>query len=269
MLIKKIAKTVTILCIVAWVITSCGSVKDVAYLQGMDADKQVQVISNKAQLFETKIKSKDILTVSIGSLDKEAVLPFNVPNTYVSGAGVSNGIGYPSYVVNNEGNIMLPIIGSVHVAGLSENGAEKMIHDVLIKNYLSEPVSVNVRIINFSISVLGEVNRPGKYTVDNGKVNIFQALSMAGDLTLYGERSNVKLVRETTPGNHEIVILDLRNMDILNSPYFYLQQGDALYVQPNKARAQSSAISSGTTIWFSVVSVLTSVATLLVSVLRK
>ncbi len=270
MLIKKIAKTVTILCIVAWVITSCGSVKDVAYLQGMDADKQMQVISNKAQLFESKIKSKDILTVSIGSLDKETVLPFNLPNTYVSATGiVSNGIGYPSYMVNNNGNITLPIIGSVHVAGLSENGAEKMIHDVLIKNYLSEPVSVNVRIINFSISVLGEVNRPGKYIIDNGKVNIFQALSMAGDLTLYGERSNVKLVRETTPGNHEIVVLDLRNMDILSSPYFYLQQGDALYVQPNKARAQSSAISSGTTIWFSVVSVLTSVATLLVSVLRK
>ncbi len=269
MLIKKIAKTVTTLCIVAWVITSCGSVKDVAYLQGLDADKQVQVISNKAQLFETQIKSKDILTVSIGSLDKEAVLPFNVPNTYVSPSGYAGGVAYPSYLVGNDGNISLPIVGLVHVAGLSENAAEKKIHDALAQKYLQEPISVSVRIVNFQISVLGEVNRPGKYTIDNGKVNIFQALSMAGDLTLYGERSNVKLVRETISGNHEIVVLDLRNMDILNSPYFYLQQGDALYVEPNKARAQSSTISSGTTIWFSVVSVLTSVATLLVSVLRK
>ncbi|KGN75145.1 hypothetical protein HQ47_02000 [Porphyromonas macacae] len=253
--------------LVLLMLPSCGSVKDLAYLQ-VKEEQEILKIAGQEKSFDSRIKSKDILTVSIGALDKTAVEAFNIPNTYISSNGYTNGTGYPSYIVDNDGNINLPVIGTVNVLGKTEKQVEELIKTILLKNYINEMVSVNVRIINYQISVLGEVNRPGRYNVDNGKINIFQALSQAGDLTIYGDRKQVKLLRESDGGEKLVITLDLNDVDILKSPYFYLQQGDVLYVQPNKARAQSSGISSGTTIWFSVVSVLTSIATLLVSVLR-
>ncbi|WP_282918639.1 polysaccharide biosynthesis/export family protein [Porphyromonas macacae] len=253
--------------LVLLMLPSCGSVKDLAYLQAKE-EQEILKIAGQEKSFDSRIKSKDILTVSIGALDKTAVEAFNIPNTYISSNGYTNGTGYPSYIVDNDGNINLPVIGSVNVLGKTEKQVEELIKAILLKNYINEMVSVNVRIINYQVSVLGEVNRPGRYNVDNGKINIFQALSQAGDLTIYGDRKQVKLLRESDGEEKLVVTLDLNDVDILKSPYFYLQQGDVLYVQPNKARAQSSGISSGTTIWFSVVSVLTSIATLLVSILR-
>lgn len=122
--------------------------------------------------------------------------------------------------------------------------------------------------VNYKISVLGEVTRPGTFTVSNEKVNLFEALAMAGDMTIYGIRDDVQLVREDSDGQRHIVRLNLNDRDIIHSPYYYLQQNDVLYVTPNKTKARTSAISTSTTIWFSVVSSIVSLATLIIAIAK-
>lgn len=121
---------------------------------------------------------------------------------------------------------------------------------------------------NYKISVLGEVNRPGTFTVSNEKVNVLEALAMAGDMTVYGVRDNVKLIREDATGKREIMLLDLTKSDLILSPYFYLQQNDILYVTPNKTKAKNSDIGNTTTTVISATSILVSIASLLVNILR-
>lgn len=134
--------------------------------------------------------------------------------------------------------------------------------------YLNETPSVNVQIQNYRYSVLGEVRNPGVFTSDNGKVSLFEALASAGDLTIYGVRDRVKLLRENQDGSTTMVTLNLKDPSIVSSPYYYLQQGDVLYVIPNDAVASSSRISSGTTIWISISSIALTVANLLITILR-
>lgn len=122
--------------------------------------------------------------------------------------------------------------------------------------------------INYKISVLGEVARPGTFTISNEKVNLFEALAMAGDMTIYGLRENVKLIREDAKGEQQIIELNLNDKHILQSPYYYLQQNDILVVTPNKTKAKTADISSSTTIWFSVISSLVSMATLIIALTK-
>ena len=139
-----------------------------------------------------------------------------------------------------------------------------------IRPYLKEsenPV-VTVRMSSFSISVIGEVNEPGTFTVEREKINVLEALSRAGDLTIYGVRNTVTLIREDSDGIKSYHKLDLNDANIVNSPYYYLQQNDILYVEPNKVRAQNAAIGSMTSLWLSATGILVSVATLLVSILK-
>jgi len=144
-----------------------------------------------------------------------------------------------------------------------------MIHDKL-RPYLNakENPVVTVRMANYKISVLGEVNRPGMFTVSNEKINIFEALAQAGDLTIYGVRDNVKLIRENSKGRKEIITVVLNDANIINSPYYYLQQNDILYVEPNKVKARNSTVGTTTTLWFSATSILISMASLLYNILK-
>ena len=156
------------------------------------------------------------------------------------------------------------------MAGLTKSETEQLITEK-IRPYLSEtehPI-VTVRMSSYSISVLGEVNAPGNFIVSREKVNVFEALALAGDMTIYGVRNNVKLIREDATGKKEIHILNLNDANVINSPYYYLQQNDILYVEPNTIKAQNSSIGSMTSLWISVSGVLVSIATLLVSILRK
>jgi polysaccharide export outer membrane protein len=127
---------------------------------------------------------------------------------------------------------------------------------------------VTVRMSNYKISVLGEVNRPGMFTVSNEKINIFEALAQAGDLSIYGVRDRVKLIRENEKGRKEIHTINLNDANIINSPYYYLQQNDVVYVEPNSVKAKNSAIGTSTTIWISVTGALVSLASLVVNILR-
>ena len=130
-------------------------------------------------------------------------------------------------------------------------------------DYLKETPIVTVRMTNYKISVLGEVASPGMFTISNEKVNIFEALALAGDLTIWGKRDNVKLIREDARGKRQIIILDLNRSDILTSPYYYLQQNDILYVTPNEIKSKNSDIGQSTSLWFSAISVLISLVTMI------
>ena len=171
------------------------------------------------------------------------------------------------YLVNNQGEIDFPVLGRLKISGLTKNECEALIREKLIP-YLKETPIVNVRMVNYKISVLGEVKSPGTFTVSNEKVNVLEALAMAGDMTVYGVRDNVKLVRENANGERIIQTLKLNDADLIRSPYFYLQQNDILYVSPNKTVARNSDIGNSTTLWISATSILVSIASLLVTILK-
>ena len=171
------------------------------------------------------------------------------------------------YLVDNDGNVEFPVLGTIHLGGLTKGEAEQYIKDKLKSQFRETPI-VTVRMINYKISVIGEVGQPGTFTITNEKVNIFEALAMAGDMTIYGIRDNVKLIREDSTGKREIITLNLNDPNILQSPHYYLQQNDILYVTPNKTKAKTSNISSSTTIWFSVVGSLVSLASLIIAITK-
>ena len=204
--------------------------------------------------------------------DPAAAAPFNLTmqtpyNVALGNSNVSSQPTLQQYLVNNQGEIDFPVLGRLKIEGLTKNQAEDLIREKLI-SYLKETPVVTVRMVNYKISVLGEVNKPGTFTVTNEKVNVLEALAMAGDMTVYGVRENVKLVREDANGKRLIQTLNLNDADLVLSPYFYLQQNDILYVTPNKTKARNSDIGNSTTIWISATSILVSIASLLVTVFK-
>ena len=215
---------------------------------------------------------KDILSITINTTDPAAAAPFNLTmqtpyNVALGNSNVSSQPTLQQYLVNNQGEIDFPVLGRLKIEGLTKNQAEDLIREKLI-SYLKETPVVTVRMVNYKISVLGEVNKPGTFTVTNEKVNVLEALAMAGDMTVYGVRENVKLVREDANGKRLIQTLNLNDADLVLSPYFYLQQNDILYVTPNKTKARNSDIGNSTTIWISATSILVSIASLLVTVFK-
>ena len=215
---------------------------------------------------------KDELTITVNTTNAEASLPFNLlmQNAYQQGRTLSTGGGtLMPYLVDTEGCINYPIIGRLHVAGLTKRECERLIQEK-IQPYLAESENpiVTVRMSSYSISVLGEVARPGSYMVSREEINIFEALAQAGDLTIYGVRDRVKLIRKDASGKKEIHTLNLNDADIVNSPYYYLQQNDVVYVEPNKVKAQNSSVGSMTTLWFSATSILISLTSLLYNILK-
>ena len=256
------------LSLVSILFVSCGSTKDVAYLQNSeDID-----FARSEYLYDARIMPKDILTITVNTVNPDAAAPFNltVPTSFnnQTRSTYSQPI-LQTYLVDNQGFIDFPVIGRLEVGGLTKSMCEKLLHDK-IKPYLNEaetPV-VTVRMSNYKISVLGEVNRPGMFTVSNEKINILEALAQAGDLTIYGVRNKIKLIREDAKGRKEIHTINLNDANIINSPYYYLQQNDIVYVEPNKVKAQNSAIGQSTTLIMSGTSILVSLASLIVNILR-
>lgn len=253
---------------VALTMGSCGSTKDVAYFQNsQDVD-----LSNSQFLYDARIMPKDQLTITVSTIDQNAALPFNltVPTPYTAASRSSYSQAMlQMYLVDNDGNINFPIIGSLHVGGMTKSEAEDMIQ-AKIKPYMSDvenPI-VTVRMPGYQITVMGEVNRPGTFTVSREKITILEALAQAGDLTIYGVRNNVKLIREDAQGRKSISEINLNDANIINSPNYYLQQNDVIYVTPNKVKAQNSSVGSMTTLWFSATSILISLTSLLYNILK-
>lgn len=250
-------------------LVGCNSYKNVPYFK--DADPNGKTVSRNDQLYDARIMPKDLLSITVSSSEAETAAPFNqtVPTTFTTETrSTSSQPLIQSYLVDNRGDIDFPVLGRIHLGGLTKTEAEKYIGD-LLKRYFKEAPIVTVRMINYKISVLGEVSRPSTFTIANEKVNIFEALALAGDMTVYGRRDNVKLLREDADGRKEVITLDMNKSGIIDSPYFYLQQNDVLYVEPNKAKAKSSDIGQTTSLWFSATSIMVSIASILVTILKK
>ncbi len=250
-------------------LAGCTSYKNVPYLQNPEA---VNEYRESLPLYDAKIMPKDLLSITVNTTDPQAAAPFNLTvqtpfNAALVNINTTTQPTLQQYLVNNRGEIDFPVIGRISVGGLTKNEAEDVIKERL-KSYLKETPIVTVRMSNYKISVLGEVARPGTFTVSNEKVNILEALAMAGDMTVYGVRDNVKLIREDTDGKREIITLNLNNADLIVSPYYYLRQNDIVYVTPNKTKAKNSDIGSSTTLWVSATSILVSVASLIVNIVR-
>ena len=224
-------------------LAACTSYKNVPYLQNPEA---VNDLEGTLPLYDAKIMPKDLLSITVNTTTQPTL---------------------QQYLVNNSGEIDFPVIGTLRVGGLTKNEAESLIRERL-RPYLKEAPIVTVRMANYKISVLGEVARPGSFTIGNEKVNVLEALAMAGDMTIYGVRDNVKLIREDESGKRGIINLDLNNAGIVTSPYYYLKQNDILYVTPNETKAKNSDIGNSTTLWVSSISILVSIAGLLVNILK-
>lgn len=246
--------------------TSCTSYKKVPYLQNSSDFDPVSV----AELHEARIMPQDLLNITIVNPENSsASMAYNLiaPMNMSGSAALTSQPALQNYIVCNDGTVNIPTLGVVEVAGKTLSEAENHIHSLVKSAFTANP-SVTVRFVDFKISVLGEVAAPGTYSVKNGKVNIFEALALAHDLTVYGMRDNVKIIREDKDGKKNIYEVNLNDANILTSPYYYLQQNDVVYVTPNKSKAKNSDIGSSTSLWFSATSILISLTSLMYNILK-
>lgn len=265
----KTLKNLFVALIAAVMLVGCGSQKDVPYFQNAN----IIDLSQSKYLYDARIMPKDQLTITVSTTDDNAAVPFNmtVPTPYtVNSRSTYSQAMLQTYLVDNTGNINFPIVGTLHVGGLTKAQAEELIQE-RIKPYMDKKENpiVTVRMTGYQISVLGEVARPGTFTVSREKITLLEALAQAGDLTIYGQRKNVQLIREDATGQKTIYTIDLTDANIINQPYYYLQQNDVIYVTPNKVKAQNSSVGSMTTLWFSATSILISLTSLLYNILKK
>lgn len=236
---------------------SCGSRKNMVYFQ-----PDSTLMNTVYDQHVPKIQPNDILTIVVTAADPKVTAPFNPLSTMMS-TNISQQTDLalrPTYTVNEEGNIILPMLGAVHVAGLTRTEATEKIRKDL-SQYILDP-GVNINFNNFRISVLGEVARPGSFIMPTERVTVLEALSMAGDLTIRGVRENVMLIREID-GKKSTHRLDLTQQSVLNSPYYYLVQNDVIYVEPNKAQINNSKLGTNTSVIISVAGLLVTVISVL------
>jgi polysaccharide export outer membrane protein len=212
---------------------SCSTNKNVAYFQDAGQTKQVQ---RAIDTYQPKIQPDDILSISISSLNPEATAIFNTKATNSSTNSMDQR-QLDGYLVDKGGSVDMPVIGSMKLLGLTSEEAGTMIKAKLT-NYLKEP-TVSIRFLNFKVSVLGEVARPGVYSITSEKITFPEALGLAGDITIYGLRENVLIIREEN-GNREFARINMNNLTVFNSPYYYLHKGDILYIEPGPRKVQQS-----------------------------
>ena len=260
---KKLA--LIFLLIIAFSFSSCVSTKKMIYMQG--AEDILKVPQEIEQNYEIRIQPDDILYVTISSKDEELLAPFSnsklLGTSTTSFSGVQEAVGIP---VDKSGNIQLPVLGEIHAEGLTREELSNTIREKLIQGqYIKDPV-VSIRMKNFKISVLGEVKTPGVKQIMGDRVTILEALGMAGDLTPSGKRQDVLVLRENS-GERSIYKLDLTSAEsVLNSPCYFLQQNDVVYVEPNKSiGVRGSAAMSYISASGSIISILVSIATLIIT----
>ena len=258
---KKWGCIAFVLCVLA----GCASQKQISYLQDVPDDYRQKI----TQDYDLKIHPDDLLSIMVNSKDPELAQMFNLPmvsyqiaNSNTGYAGGQNRV--LGYLVDKEGYIDFPQLGVIRVQGMTRTELTKYIKKQLIEKGLMKDPIVTIQFLNFKVSVLGEVNQPGTFEITSDRITLLDALSLAGDLTVYGQRENVKVIREEN-GERVVASLDLRNKDLLSSPYYYLQQNDVVYVEPNKVKAGQREINQNRTIgtFASILSVMVSLAVLI------
>lgn len=251
------------ICSFLWVLvvltmTSCASKKDFLYLQSTAASTATESVSS----YETTIQPDDVLLLLIASENAEVSAPYNLKAYSILNTTEAGAIGreqMQTYIVDKQGQIDFPLLGMIKVGGLTKAQAIALLKDKL-KDHVKDAV-INLRILNYKVTVLGEVNRPGAITISSERITLLEALGMAGDLTIYGNRKNLLIVREVD-GVKTMNRVDITQSDFLTSPFYYLTQNDVVYVEPNKTRINSSVIGPNVTVGISIVSLIITVIVL-------
>lgn len=243
--------------------SSCASKKELVYFQDEPLNSENQLDN----MFELTYKTNDILTIDVSSIEPAAVMPFNLsPVSYANNVAGNNlnangNLLRQTYLVDPMGNIEFPVLGTIKIGGLTRAQATELLKNKL-REYVTDAI-VNIRLINFTITVLGEVNRPGTYTVQDERISLSEALGLAGDLTIYGKRDNVFLIREVE-GKKKYAKLDLTSINVVNSPVYYLSQNDVIYVEPNESRINTSKYNPNTGIIISAIATLATIVAIFV-----
>jgi polysaccharide export outer membrane protein len=237
--------------IASLLLSSCSSTEKFALLQNTAATDSIA----KAD-FQAVLQPDDVLMIIISTDNPIVAQPYNL--SAVNVASVSSEIGVMqqrqlNYQIDQEGTIQMPNLGTVKAAGKTRNELVEVIKELLVGK-ITNPV-ITIRILNYKISVQGEVNRPGTYPINSERVTLLEALSMAGDLTIYGKRDNILVIREDN-GVKSFQKVDITKSDFMNSPYYYLSQNDVIYVEPNKTKVNSSVIGPNITVGLTAVSLL-------------
>lgn len=253
---KFVKITLLSLLFVLFLTTSCASRKDLVYLQGGSNAKEL--VS-----YEPVLQPDDVVMIVVSSENPEVAAPYNLKAITVQGDS-ENTIGtqrMQTYILDKEGKIEFPLLGSVALGGLTKTQAVAKLKE-LLKDHVSDAV-INFRILNFKVTVLGEVQKPGTYSVASERITLLEAIGMSGDLTIYGNRTNVLLIREKN-GTKTMERIDLTKSDFLNSSAYYLSQNDVVYIEPNKTRINSSAIGPNLTVGISALSLIVTIIALTV-----
>lgn len=239
-MLYKIQRIYLFTTVVFWsIFSSCANTRKVAYFS--DVQDSARILSNAS--LEPVIQKKDILSITVSSLSNEATIIFNTPNLPITPSSTPNANTPETagYLVGQDGTIKFPVLGDIPAAGLTQKQLEKNITRLLIdKKLLFDPI-VSSRFLNFRVTVLGEVNRPGVISVPSEQISILEAIGQAGDLTIYGIRDNVILIRQEGP-DKIITRLNLNSSKILQSPYYYLKSNDVIYVEPAKDKIESTSL---------------------------
>ena len=265
-------RKLTLFAVLAIFFMSCSETKRVTYLQEVES-LPVEVLQQKSLLADPRIVPVDLLSISVGSDSPESVSIFNklssssgTTENAMTSSSVSNN---STYLVDNKGIIDFPIIGKLNVGGMTRTEAEEFIKSKIYPQYVKKEPTVTIRVENFKIAVLGEVKTPSIYNVPNERVSVLEAVAMAGDLQLTGRRDNVLLIRFKGDGSKEVARINLNDPNLLFSPYFYLQQNDILYVEPNKSKARTAyTVPPMLTLSLSILSTLLGIANIIVTLTR-
>lgn len=226
----------TVLCVL---LTACAQPKDVIYFQGVDSltPEQLEAMS---QTYSTKLTYDDMLSITVSNWDPSSVAPFNPPVYAYSVEGEQAFVASQSmftYLVDKNGDIEFPVLGKIHVAGLTRQELASQLQERISK-YVKDKPLVKVDLLNFKVTMMGEFNKPGSYTIKNDRVTILDVIGMAGDLPLTANRKNILVIRENN-GKKEIYRLDITDPNIFASPCFYLKQNDVVYAEPIKTKLRS------------------------------
>lgn len=234
--------------------TSCATPKDLVYFQ--DEPLSAGYIDSSPE--QLVYKPDDILTINVSAADPIAAQPFNLALISASEdiVNLSGGSRQQTYLVDYNGNIEFPVLGTLHIAGMTRIQLTEMLKEK-ISEYAKDPI-VNIRLVNFTITVIGEVGSPGTYTIQDERISLPEALGMAKDLTIFGKRKNVLLIREID-GKKKFAKIDLTSVNALSSPLYYLQQNDVIVVEPNKARIRSSSYNQNNSVLISAIGTLTTI----------
>jgi polysaccharide export outer membrane protein len=241
---------------------SCASKQNVVYYQNIDGFAS----GGKANSYEIKIQPDDLLMIIVSAEDPETAIPFNLSSISVASTYTLNAIRgqevMQSYLVSSDGYIDFPVLGKLKLGGLNRSEVMQLLQEKISK-YIKNPI-INLRLMNFKVSVQGEVMVPGTYNVVSERITLIEALTLAKDLTIYGKRDNILIIREID-GVKSYNRVDITKADFINSPFYYLAQNDVIYVEPNKVRINGAAVGANTGVIISITSLFITLITLIVT----